>query len=75
MDVPVRDVRRLSADAAQTITGLGALCHARRSESLLLAGFRDALLPLLISGEVAVSDALGQTISSPPQVNAHATHR
>lgn len=75
MNVPVRDVRRLSADAAQTITGLGALCHARRSESLLLSGFRDALLPLLISGEVEVSDTLGQTISGPPQVNAHATHR
>ncbi len=52
MDVAVRDVRRLSADAAQTITSLGALCHARRSESLRLSGFRDALLPLVISGEV-----------------------
>ena len=52
MDVAVRDVRRLSADAAQTITSLGVLCHARRSESLRLSGFRDALLPLLMSGEV-----------------------
>ena len=50
MDVAVRDVRRLTDDAAQTITGLGALCHARRSESLRLSGFRDALLPLLMSG-------------------------
>ncbi|HEV7581769.1 MAG TPA: hypothetical protein VGO77_15385, partial [Mycobacterium sp.] len=30
----------------------GALCHARRSESLRLSGFRDALLPLLMSGKV-----------------------
>jgi hypothetical protein len=54
MDVGVRDVRRLTADAAQTITGLGALCHARRSESLRLSGFRDALLPLLMSGQVRI---------------------
>jgi hypothetical protein len=51
MDVAVRDVRRLSAEATQTITSLGALCHARRSESLRLSGFRDALLPLLMSGK------------------------
>ncbi|MEE3067357.1 MAG: restriction endonuclease subunit S [Actinomycetota bacterium] len=51
MDVEVRDVRRLTADAAQTITAAGALCHARRGESLRLAGFRDALLPLLMSGK------------------------
>ncbi|MCV7408888.1 restriction endonuclease subunit S [Mycobacterium florentinum] len=51
MDVAVRDVRCLTADAAQTITGLGELCHARRSESLRLSGFRDALLPLLMSGQ------------------------
>ncbi|BBY21420.1 type I restriction/modification system specificity determinant HsdS [Mycobacterium stomatepiae] len=54
MDVAVRDVRSLTAHAAQTITGLGALCHARRSESLRLSGFRDALLPLLMSGQVRI---------------------
>jgi Type I restriction modification DNA specificity domain len=54
MDVAVRDVRRLTAGAAQTITGLGALCHTRRTESLRLSGFRDALLPLLMSGTVRV---------------------
>ncbi|MEE6139463.1 restriction endonuclease subunit S [Mycobacterium sp. 050128] len=51
LDVEVRDTRRLTADAAQTITAAGALCHARRNESLRLAGFRDALLPLLMSGK------------------------
>ena len=30
------------------------LCHARRSESARLAAFRDAVLPLLMSGKVAV---------------------
>ncbi|WP_096291008.1 restriction endonuclease subunit S [Mycobacterium ahvazicum] len=62
-DVEVRDVRRLSADAAQTITAAGALCHARRAESARLEAFRDALLPLLITGVIK------------PEVNAHATHR
>jgi type I restriction modification DNA specificity protein len=52
MDLAVRDVRCLSADAAQTITGLGALCHARRAESVRLSAFRDAMLPLLMSGAV-----------------------
>ncbi|OBA60323.1 restriction endonuclease subunit S [Mycobacterium sp. 1100029.7] len=52
MDVAVRDVRQLSPEAMRTITGLGALCHARRSESLRLAGFRDAMLPLLITGKL-----------------------
>jgi hypothetical protein len=50
LDVRVRDVRRLAPDAAQTITGLGAMCHARRDECVRLAAFRDALLPLLMSG-------------------------
>ncbi|WAC94432.1 restriction endonuclease subunit S [Mycobacterium sp. Aquia_213] len=54
MDVAVHDVRRLTADAAQTIAGLGALCHARRSESLRLSAFRDALLPLLMSGKARI---------------------
>jgi hypothetical protein len=54
LDVRVRDVRRLTADAARTITGLGALCHARRIESMRLSAFRDALLPLLMSGTVRV---------------------
>ena len=42
------------AEATQTITSLGALCHARRSESLRLSAFRDALLPLLMSGIVQI---------------------
>jgi hypothetical protein len=57
LDVWVRDVRRLSPAALRTITGLGALCHARRTENLRLAGFRDALLPLLVCGKVRVRDA------------------
>lgn len=52
MDVAVRDVRALTADAAQAITDLGALCQARRNESLRLSALRDALLPLLMSGTV-----------------------
>ena len=52
--VRVRDVRRLSADAARTITTLGGLCHARRSESARLSALRDALLPLLMSGKVRI---------------------
>jgi hypothetical protein len=54
LEARVRDVRRLTPAAARTVTGLGALCHARRAESVRLAAFRDALLPLLISGELAV---------------------
>lgn len=57
LDVRVRDVRRLAPAASHTITGLGALCHARRTEGTQLSAFRDALLPLLISGKVRVSDA------------------
>jgi hypothetical protein len=56
MDVAVRDVRRLTAEAAQTITSLGALCHVRRTESLRLSGLRDALLPVLISGTFRIAD-------------------
>jgi hypothetical protein len=51
----VRDVRRLDAAASLAITGLGAMCHARRAESARLAAFRDELIPLLVSGRVAVS--------------------
>jgi len=51
----VRDVRRLSADAMRTITSLGELCHARRAESARLSALRNALLPLLMSGEVKVT--------------------
>jgi len=54
LDVRVRDVRRLSTEASQSISSLGALCHARRAESEGLSAFRDALLPLLMSGEVKV---------------------
>jgi hypothetical protein len=63
LDVRVRDARRLSTAAAETITNLGALCHARRAESASLARWRDAVLPLLISGRVRVIDTLGQAIS------------
>jgi Type I restriction modification DNA specificity domain len=54
LDARVRDVRRLSTAAAETITSLGALCHGRRTESVRLAAWRDAVLPLLMSGELAV---------------------
>lgn len=57
LDVPVPDVRRLSPEALRTLTGLGALCHARRTENARLSGLRDALLPLLICGKVRVRDA------------------
>jgi hypothetical protein len=53
-DVQVRDVRRLAPAASRMITGLGALCDARRAECTRLSGFRDALLPLLMSGKVRV---------------------
>ncbi|MGA8250370.1 MAG: restriction endonuclease subunit S [Mycobacterium sp.] len=56
--VRVRDVRRLSADAARTITTLGGLCHARRAESARVSAMRDALLPLLMSGKVRVGSGL-----------------
>jgi hypothetical protein len=52
LDVLVPDVRRLAPAASRTITSLGALCHARRSECSRLAAFRDAVLPLLVSGKV-----------------------
>ena len=54
LDVSVPDVRRLSPEALRTLTGLGALCHARRTESARLAGLRDALLPPLVSGKVRI---------------------
>lgn len=54
LDVRVRDVRRLSVAAAGMITSLGELCHARRAESVSLASWRDAVLPQLISGELAI---------------------
>jgi hypothetical protein len=57
LDVRVRDVRRLAPAALRTITSLGALCHARRTESRHLSAFRDGLLPLLMSGKVRVTDA------------------
>jgi hypothetical protein len=53
-DVRIRDVRRLAQEATQTITDLGALCHARRAESARLSAYRDTLLPLLMSGEMRV---------------------
>lgn len=57
LQVRAPDVRRLTAGQAQAISGLGALCHCRRVESAQLASRRDALLPLLISGELGVQDA------------------
>jgi hypothetical protein len=58
MEMPVRDVRRLPSDTAHTISELGALCHARRSESTRLSGFRDSLLPLLMSGKARIAAEL-----------------
>ena len=54
LEVRVRDVRRLAPAALRTITGLGVLCHARRTESMRLSALRDALLPQLMSGKVRV---------------------
>lgn len=54
LEVRVRDVRRLAPAAARTITGLGALCHARREESARLSALRDALIPPLTSGKVRI---------------------
>jgi Type I restriction modification DNA specificity domain len=58
LEVRVRDVRRLSAGASQSITSLGALCRAQRAECVRLSAFRDTLLPLLMSGKVRVRDAV-----------------
>ncbi|WP_373199298.1 restriction endonuclease subunit S [Mycobacterium marinum] len=55
LDLQVPDVRRLGAAQSATITDLGALCHARRGQCAQLAALRDALLPGLVTGEVAVS--------------------
>ena len=52
LEIPVRDVRRLPAGVARTITSLGTLCHARRIESMRLATWRDGLLPLVMSGQL-----------------------
>jgi hypothetical protein len=59
MRVFVRDVRRLSAEDARTVTHLGALCHARRGESAALATLRDGALALLTAGRIRVGDPLG----------------
>jgi hypothetical protein len=56
LDIRVRDVRRLPPAAARTITSLGALCHVRRAECRYLSTLLNALLPLLMSGKVRVSD-------------------
>jgi Type I restriction modification DNA specificity domain len=58
LQVRVRDVRCLTAGQSQTITSLGALCHARRAESVRLSAFRDAVLPMLMTGKVRVKDAV-----------------
>jgi hypothetical protein len=44
----------LDPAASRTTASLGALCHARRTECSQLSAFRDALLPLLMSGKVRV---------------------
>ncbi|MFW3112885.1 type I restriction/modification protein S [Mycobacterium haemophilum DSM 44634] len=54
LKVRVRDVRRLATEQSRMLARLGALCDERRTESTRLATFRDALLPLLISGRVQV---------------------
>ncbi|OBF99731.1 restriction endonuclease subunit S [Mycobacterium sp. 852014-52450_SCH5900713] len=54
LDVGVPDVRRLPTAALQTITEMGALCDARRTENARLSAVRDALLAPLISGELRV---------------------
>lgn len=54
LEARVPDVRRLPVAQSETITGLGALCHARRAESARLSALRDALLPVLISGELPI---------------------
>ncbi len=59
MKIPVLDVRRLPADTARAVADLGALCHARRCECARLSALRDALLPLLMSGTMRVTDTDG----------------
>jgi hypothetical protein len=56
LGVSVRDVRRLSARSARTIAALGAVCERRRAESAALSAVRDAILPLLISGNARVHE-------------------
>ncbi|MDT5258610.1 MAG: hypothetical protein QOD10_3690 [Mycobacterium sp.] len=62
METLVRDVRRLPPESARAVADLGALCHARRGECMRLSAFRDAMLPLLMSGAIGVTDALGQAV-------------
>jgi hypothetical protein len=59
MEILVRDVRRLPPESARAVADLGALCHARRGESVRLAAIRDFTLPLLMSGAARVTDTLG----------------
>lgn len=49
LQIRVPDVRRLSGAASQSLAVLGAMCHARRAESIRLSAFRDAMLPVLMS--------------------------
>jgi hypothetical protein len=62
MEILVRDVRRLPTGSAGAVADLGALCHARRGECLRLSAFRDAMLPLLMSGTVLFTDAVGPAV-------------
>lgn len=57
LSVSVQDARRLSAGTARTIATLGAVCERRRAESAELSAARQVLLPMLISGDVRVTDA------------------
>jgi Type I restriction modification DNA specificity domain len=65
LDVRVRDVRRLSVAASRSITSLGAQCHARRAESARLSAYRDALLPLLVSGLTRVRGSAENPLHNP----------
>jgi hypothetical protein len=64
MGIRVRDVRRLPPEGARAVADLGALCHARRGECARLSALRDALLPLLMSGTLRVTDVLGQAVDA-----------
>ncbi|WP_421840790.1 restriction endonuclease subunit S [Mycobacterium sp.] len=54
LDVRVPDVRGLSTGTTQAITALGGQCQARRTECRWLSAYRRLLLPLVVSGELAV---------------------
>lgn len=57
LSIELLDPRTLTERDAGTIEGLGLLIAQRRMEATRLAATRDELLPLLMSGRVAVRDA------------------